>query len=99
MCHPQVRAPDVGPYTTLLVTDIENSTRLWESLPAEVMDAALEVHHRLLRGLLRNHLGYESYTEVCGGGGATAATAPQVHMAAIILPERQMVKWIMHLCP
>lgn len=32
----QVRAPGVSPSTTLLVTDIQSSTTLWESLPAEV---------------------------------------------------------------
>ncbi|KAG2442801.1 hypothetical protein HXX76_002880 [Chlamydomonas incerta] len=56
-------APGPGPGTTLLVTDIQDSTCLWESLPAEVMDAAVKLHHRVIRELLLPHHGYESCTE------------------------------------
>ncbi|GIL48312.1 hypothetical protein Vafri_4593 [Volvox africanus] len=56
-------APGVGPATTLLVTDIQESTSLWESLPAEVMDSAVKLHHRVMRELLLKHSGYESATE------------------------------------
>ncbi|KXZ46692.1 hypothetical protein GPECTOR_41g656 [Gonium pectorale] len=56
-------APHAGPNTTLLVTDIQDSTCLWESLHAEVMDAAVKLHHRVIRGLLVLHNGYESATE------------------------------------
>ncbi|EFJ45840.1 hypothetical protein VOLCADRAFT_118195 [Volvox carteri f. nagariensis] len=57
------RAPGVGPMTTLLITDIANSTGLWESLPEEVMDQALKLHHACLRALLQRFNGYESATE------------------------------------
>ncbi|EFJ41572.1 hypothetical protein VOLCADRAFT_98419 [Volvox carteri f. nagariensis] len=40
-----------------------DSTRLWESLPAHVMDAALQIHHRVVRQTLLMHRGYESATE------------------------------------
>ncbi|GIL74684.1 hypothetical protein Vretimale_2319 [Volvox reticuliferus] len=56
-------APGVGPATTLLVTDIQDSTPLWEILPAEVMDSAVKLHQRVLRELLLKHAGYESATE------------------------------------
>ncbi|KAG2481897.1 hypothetical protein HYH03_019141 [Edaphochlamys debaryana] len=56
-------APGAGPGTTLLVTDIQDSTCLWESLPASVMDVALKTHHRVIRQLLIQHAGYESATE------------------------------------
>ncbi|GLC40308.1 hypothetical protein PLESTM_001047100 [Pleodorina starrii] len=56
-------SPGVGPATTLLVTDIQDSTSLWESLQAEVMDAAVKLHHRTIRELLVRHAGYESATE------------------------------------
>ncbi|KXZ56419.1 hypothetical protein GPECTOR_1g373 [Gonium pectorale] len=49
--------------TTLAVTDIQDSTLLWESLPPEVMDSALKIHHKIIRELLRAHRGYESATE------------------------------------
>ncbi|GIL68615.1 hypothetical protein Vafri_21869 [Volvox africanus] len=57
------RAPGVGPLTTLLVTDIANSTGLWESLPEEVMDQALKLHNTCMRALLVRFNGYESTTE------------------------------------
>ncbi|KAG2484649.1 hypothetical protein HYH03_016602 [Edaphochlamys debaryana] len=61
--HRQVRAPEVSEQTALLVTDIESSTRLWEELDAEVMSAAVHLHHTCIRRLVVEHKGYESATE------------------------------------
>ncbi|GIL58939.1 hypothetical protein Vafri_13943 [Volvox africanus] len=52
-------APGSGPATTLLVTDIQDSTVLWEGLPADVMDAAVKLHHRVIREQLLKHKGYD----------------------------------------
>ncbi len=41
----------MGPDTTLLVTDVENSTTLFEELEAGVMDQAMAIHHALVRAL------------------------------------------------
>ena len=41
---------------TFLLTDIEGSTRLWETVP-EAMEAALERHNRLLTGVIEGHGG------------------------------------------
>src|SRR5215472_9454576 len=41
---------------TFLLTDIEGSTRLWESVP-EAMEVALERHNRLLTGVIDDHGG------------------------------------------
>jgi class 3 adenylate cyclase len=41
---------------TFLLTDIEGSTRLWESVP-EAMEVALERHNRLLVGVVEGHGG------------------------------------------
>jgi predicted ATPase len=41
---------------TFLLTDIEGSTRLWESVP-EAMEAALERHNRLLTSVIEAHGG------------------------------------------
>jgi len=41
---------------TFLLTDIEGSTRLWESVP-EAMEVALERHNRLLTGVIEEHGG------------------------------------------
>ncbi|MEW5301527.1 MAG: hypothetical protein WDW36_004384 [Sanguina aurantia] len=59
----KVRPPGLGPDTTILVTDIQDSTALWESLAAEVMDRAIKEHHDCMRRLLLKHSGYESATE------------------------------------
>jgi predicted ATPase/class 3 adenylate cyclase len=41
---------------TFLLTDIEGSTRLWETVP-EAMEGALERHNRLLTGVIEDHGG------------------------------------------
>jgi predicted ATPase/class 3 adenylate cyclase len=41
---------------TFLLTDVEGSTRLWESLPA-AMEVALERHNRLLASVIEGHGG------------------------------------------
>src|SRR5215468_1194620 len=41
---------------TFLLTDIEGSTRLWETVP-EAMEAALERHNQLLTGVIGGHGG------------------------------------------
>ncbi|KAG1654212.1 hypothetical protein FOA52_010589 [Chlamydomonas sp. UWO 241] len=58
-----LKAPGAGPGTCLLVTDIENSTHLWETLPEKSMDCALRLHSGCLRELMLEHRGYESATE------------------------------------
>jgi class 3 adenylate cyclase len=49
--------------TTLLVTDIEDSTVLWEALDAAVMDKTLKLHHACVRQCMRQHNVYEVATE------------------------------------
>jgi predicted ATPase/class 3 adenylate cyclase len=41
---------------TFLLTDIEGSTRLWETVP-EAMETALERHNQLLTGVIKGHGG------------------------------------------
>jgi class 3 adenylate cyclase len=41
----QVKPPGVSPTTTLVITDIEGSTTLFEELDTDVMDKALSLHH------------------------------------------------------
>ncbi len=55
---------------TFLLTDIEGSTRLWESVP-EVMEVALERHSRLLTSVIENHGGV---LVTAPGGRATACS-------------------------
>ncbi|KXZ55389.1 hypothetical protein GPECTOR_3g515 [Gonium pectorale] len=47
----------------LCVTDIQDSTSLWEALPAAVMSEAVRLHHAAVRRLTCFHGGYESSTE------------------------------------
>ncbi|KAG2443396.1 hypothetical protein HXX76_001756 [Chlamydomonas incerta] len=82
----RIRAPRAGPDTTLLISDIQNSTRLWEELSVATMDAALRAHHATFRKLMPAHDGYESATEgdsfiICFNSPASAlafATACQL---------------------
>ena len=48
---------------TLVVTDIESSTGLWELLDAEAMNKTLGQHHSLIRKLLKTFGGQEVATE------------------------------------
>ncbi len=49
--------PDLPAGTvTFLLTDIEGSTRLWETVP-DAMEAALEAHNRLLTSVIEDHGG------------------------------------------
>ncbi|KAG2488551.1 hypothetical protein HYH03_012870 [Edaphochlamys debaryana] len=59
----RILAPGVGPETTLVITDIQDSTALWEALPAAVMDEAIDLHHACLRRCTTACGGYESATE------------------------------------
>ncbi|KAG2485781.1 hypothetical protein HYH03_015493 [Edaphochlamys debaryana] len=92
-----VLAPRPGPNTTLLITDIQNSTTLWDSLPPDAMDAALKSHHEVLRRLLHRHGGYESATEGDAFILAFAHPAPAVEFAAACQVALLAVDWPPHL--
>ncbi|KAG2494772.1 hypothetical protein HYH03_007016 [Edaphochlamys debaryana] len=55
--------PLTGPETSLVVTDIQDSTKMWELLSSDVMDSAIYQHHNLARRLILKFGGYESATE------------------------------------
>ncbi|KAL6764304.1 nucleotide cyclase [Haematococcus lacustris] len=59
----RVQAPAAGPGTTLLITDIQDSTVIWETLPADVTDQAVKLHHEVIRQSSTAHRGYECCTE------------------------------------
>ncbi|GLC64166.1 hypothetical protein PLESTF_000131800 [Pleodorina starrii] len=58
-----VQPPGAGPATTLVMTDVQNSTLLWEVISASVMDACMSIHHRIMRQAIESHGGYEVFTE------------------------------------
>ncbi|ORZ40322.1 hypothetical protein BCR44DRAFT_1482173 [Catenaria anguillulae PL171] len=69
--------PPVG-HVALVFTDVQSSTKLWETFPS-AMQAAIKLHHQLLRRLLRNPgRGYEVKTE----GDAFMVAFPTVFHAA-----------------
>jgi len=57
------RTPRAAADTTIVVTDIMESTQLWESLSQDTMDRAVGTHHAIIRRLLSKHAGYEVATE------------------------------------
>ncbi|KAG2493636.1 hypothetical protein HYH03_008153 [Edaphochlamys debaryana] len=83
-------APGVSPATTLLVTDIEGSTTLWEELPELVMGNALQEHHRCLRRVLVRHRGYESATE--GDSFVLAFFCPQAALAFALEAQAELLE-------
>ncbi|GLI71278.1 hypothetical protein VaNZ11_016406 [Volvox africanus] len=84
-----VKAPGAGPATTLLITDIESSTALWELLPEHVMGNAIEMHHRIVRRALSQYAGYESATEgdsfICAFHTASEAVQCALHIQQELL--------------
>ncbi|GIL53577.1 hypothetical protein Vafri_9189 [Volvox africanus] len=74
-----VRPPGPGPATTLVVSDIQNSTLLWEVLPSGVMDVCLGIHHSIIRKHLVETRGYELSTE--GDAFAVAFLCPSDALA------------------
>ena len=81
---------------TFLLTDIEGSTRLWESVP-EAMEVALERHNRLVTGAVEDHGGMVITSRGEGDGffavfpsavsAVEAAGACQLRLAEEAWPE------------
>jgi predicted ATPase/class 3 adenylate cyclase len=72
---------------TFLFTDIEGSTRLWESVP-EAMAAALARHDEILRAAITTHGGFVFST---GGDGVAAAFGRAADaVAAAVLAQGQI---------
>jgi predicted ATPase/class 3 adenylate cyclase len=73
---------------TFLLTDIEGSTRLWESVP-EAMEAALERHNQLLTSVIEGHGGVvltsrgegDSFFAVFPGAAAAVEAAGACQLA------------------
>ncbi|GIL89225.1 hypothetical protein Vretifemale_17026 [Volvox reticuliferus] len=57
------RMPGADPNTTLVVTDVQGSTTLWEVLSGDLMDEVLHIHHRVVRQAISQWKGYEVFTE------------------------------------
>ncbi|KAL3159976.1 hypothetical protein ABBQ38_010364 [Trebouxia sp. C0009 RCD-2024] len=54
--------PESGHMVTLVLTDVEGSTELWEAFQ-EVMQVATPIHDRIMRAKISHHNGYEVTTE------------------------------------
>ncbi|KAG2492217.1 hypothetical protein HYH03_009462 [Edaphochlamys debaryana] len=89
----RVRAPRLGPDTTLLITDIQNSTVLWEALSPGCMEQAIRLHHTTIRRLLAKHGGYESATEGDSFIVAFASVASAAAFAAACQLELMEQDW------
>jgi len=53
---------DHGKAMTVVITDVQNSTKLWDSFSSQMAEA-LSLHDALLREELSKHGGYELLTE------------------------------------
>jgi predicted ATPase/class 3 adenylate cyclase/DNA-binding NarL/FixJ family response regulator len=75
---------------TFLFSDIVDSTRLWEEMPAQ-MSAALEVHDGIVRSTIDHNGGYVFAT---GGDGFCAAfsTAPDAAESAVEIQRRLLAE-------
>ncbi len=86
---------------TFLLTDIEGSTRLWETVPG-AMEAALDRHNRLLTSVIEDHGGVvvtsrgegDSFFAVFGSAVAAvqAAGTCQLALAAADWPEGAVLR-------
>ncbi|MBM3266675.1 MAG: AAA family ATPase [Candidatus Sericytochromatia bacterium] len=73
---------------TLVFTDVQGSTVLWERQPT-AMHAALGIHNRLLRDLLAEHGGYEVKTE--GDAFMVAFAAPDAAVAWCLAAQEALL--------
>lgn len=89
LCH-SVRVSAARPPTgvvTFLFTDIEGSTRRWES-DADVMRAALLAHDEVLRTVIEAHGGFLfSHT---GDGVVAAFASPKAAVDAAVAAQREL---------
>lgn len=53
-----------SPYVTMVMTDVEGSTRLWE-WDSHAMAKAITMHETLMRKLMRRYSGYEVRSCTC----------------------------------
>ncbi|KAJ9529273.1 hypothetical protein QJQ45_007953 [Haematococcus lacustris] len=58
-----VLPPAAGDKATLVITDVQGSSKLWETLPAVVVEASMKLHDDLVRRLALESSGYEWATE------------------------------------
>jgi predicted ATPase/class 3 adenylate cyclase len=77
---------------TLLFTDVEGSTRLWERHP-QAMQTALETHDRLLNEAIEAHSGYVFYTGGDSFGSAFAGPNDALEAAIEIQRRLQRTAW------
>ncbi|KAG2446063.1 hypothetical protein HXX76_000665 [Chlamydomonas incerta] len=86
----RILAPGVGEGTSLVVTDILESTRLWEELPSAVMDMALQLHHGCIRRVSTATGGYESATE--GDSFILAFHTPQAAVLFCLAAQEELAR-------
>jgi predicted ATPase/class 3 adenylate cyclase/DNA-binding CsgD family transcriptional regulator len=75
-----VSVPPPSGTVTFLLTDIEDSTRLWESTPAD-MTVAMQAHDVIVRSAIERHGGYVFATGGDGFGAAFSSAVDAVSAA------------------
>ena len=86
--------PDsASPDTTYAMSDIQDSTKLWESLPAEAMGTSVRLHFDCLRAALKECHGYLSYTEGDGMFAAFHSVQDAVKWALLVQERLLELPW------
>lgn len=67
----------------------QDSTRLWELLPASTMDSAIDLHHACLRTCSAAHGGYEALTE--GDSFTLAFHTPHAALAFCLAAQEALM--------
>src|SRR4051812_17065438 len=76
--------------STCLCGMMQGSTKLWESLPAAIMDEAVRLHTVCMRRLILAHHGYESATE--GDAFIIAFHTPVAALAFSVQLQEQLTQ-------
>ncbi|KXZ53806.1 hypothetical protein GPECTOR_6g724 [Gonium pectorale] len=82
--------PGPGPATTLVMTDVQNSTLLWELLSQDVMDHCVSIHHRIMRESIAVYRGYEVFTE--GDAFAVAFHSPEDALGFAVTVQETLLR-------
>jgi class 3 adenylate cyclase len=81
--------PSVAQTVTLVLTDVEGSTRLWAEYP-DVMGAVMARHHEIVHGAVAEHGGWRPVDQGEGDAVFAAFDAPTAAVEAVTQFQREL---------